>query len=287
MPLPLIPLALGGISALSGLFGNKKKQTSETTSNQSGTSTSATQGTSNTTGVSSGNFNQTATQGFAPGFESTANDILSNMFARLGPQVLNPEDLRTQELVEKNRVSSMADRLFGSVRGDQFSKGLAFSPSGEGLSRGLSEMFRGSGILDVAGKFAQRRFELPEQQEAINASQRNSLGSIFNMLPRSTTTQGSDTRNTSQNTVSNQNTNSSFQNQGTSTGTNTASQGNPVFNAIAGGLTGFGAAGGFNGGPLANIFGSTGNLTDQFRTPPFIPQGGASNDALGLPLVRF
>lgn len=270
MPAFLAPLIMGGVSALGGLFGNKNKQQQESQQN------SQSQATTSSTGTSQNVFDQTSTQGFNPQFQGTADDILSGIFSRMGPQALNPEELRTQELVERQRVNRLADQVFGSARGGMFSRGLASSPSGEGLSRGLAEMFRGSGILDVAGKFAQRRFELPIQQEALNNQQRSSLLSLFNMLPRSTQTSGTSNTTNTQNSTTNQ--------TGSSTGMSNATNrsGNPIMNAIAGGLTGFGQAGGFNNIPgLSGIFGQNTNGITNGGFNPTIGNAGMANTGMG------
>ena len=236
MPFPLIPLAIGGLSALGGLFGNRNRQNTESSST----------GQTSSTGTNQSTFDQTTTQGFAPGFEGTANQVLQNLFSTLGPTALNPDLLNTQELVAKQRVNQQADRLFGNLRGDAFSKGLQFSPSSEGFARGLSEMFRGQGISDVAGNFAQRRFELPIQQANLNAQRNAQLAQIFGLLPRTSTSTGSSGSEFNQTGTSSQ----------TGSSQTTSRQGNPIINAISGGLGGFGMAGGFNSIPgLSNLFG--------------------------------
>jgi hypothetical protein len=244
-----LPAALAGISALSGFFGGKNKNTSEVDM----TDTSNINQTTTRDGSSSSTSNQVSTQGFAPEFQGLSQDIIQQLFGRMPNAQLDPNALRIQELVERNRVNTMANQFFGANNAKSFAAGLAHSTPG--LNRGMAEAFRGSGLLGVSGDFAKRQFELPMQQEQIDASQRNSLLNLFSLLPKTNTTEGSqNVTETGTQTLTGTNTN-----KRTGTTTSVGQQGNPWINALAGGVTGWG---------MGQNAGSWGNL---FRTPSFNP----------------
>lgn len=240
MAIPLIPLLFGGLSALGGARGNRQQQTQEQN----------TSSTTNTSGTQNSVFDNTSTQGFAPGFEGNASDLISRMFGSFGTDQLDPEELNRMEIAQKLKANNLATQLFSSLGGNAASRGLQYSGAGQGLARGLSESFRGSNILDIANNFAQQRFNLPVANENLNASRRSGLLGLFNALPRTVTNTGTNT------TTSNQTSNT----QGTASGTSQSGNGGGLFsniiNAVGGGLAGFGAAGGFNNTRLAGLFGN-------------------------------
>ena len=255
MPFPLIPLLFGGLNALGGAFGSKDKQRSE--------STSTSNQTTNQTGNINDVFSRTSTEGFAPGFEGLSADLIQKIFGTLGGGNLDPEQLKRNELASKFKANTQADQLFNSVRGKNASQGLAYSPSSEGLARGISEGYRGSSILDATQNYAQQLFQLPVQQEQLNSSRRSGILNLFNSLPRTQTQSGTSDRTSTGTT--------------TQTGTNTQQgmqqgrTGNPFIDAIVGFMGGFGSMGGFD-----SLFGGGnggGNLPMQNipRTPNYNP----------------
>lgn len=246
MPFPLIPLLFGGASALGGLFGGKDKQQSQTQFSNAGTQM----------GTVGDNFSQATTQGFAPGYAGISGDLINRLFGTFGGGNLDVSQLKRSELADKNQANQLAQQLFNSIRGSNASRGLAYSPSSEGLARGLSEGFRGSSLLDATRNYAQQLFQAPLLQEQLDSSRRGGLLNLFNALPRTQTSTGDSTRTTDLRTTQ----------SGTQSGTSTGKSGNPIINAISGGLGGFGLAGGFNGIP---------NLANLFRTPPFNPDANS------------
>lgn len=269
MPIPLLPLLFGAGGAVGGLFGGKNRTTQEQTSR--GTQTS--KGTRTSTGTRGTIFDSLTTEGFAPEFAGVANETLLDLFSTFGDVSLDPEQLNRQELAQKAKVNELASRLFDSTRGQQFARGQTFSPSGSGLARGLAEAFRGSELLDITGDFARQRFQLPGLQESLNASQRGGLLNIFRSLPRSQQRTGSeestfDSTDIFNNTATSEN---------FSTGTTVGRQGNPITNAIAGGIAGFGTGINFNNnratsaGSGTNAFFFPTRATQSIYNPPPFP----------------
>ena len=265
MPFPLTALIPPALGALGGLFGNRNRSTTE-----QDTSTQF-----NNTQSGTSQFNNALTSGFSPEFAGVAGNALGSLQGLFNPQTLDPAQLRRNATIQRAQVNRQAGGMFNNLTGGAAGRGLAFSPSSQGLARGLSESFRGSGLLGVNQNLATSLFNLPGQQEALNSPVRSGLLNLLSILPRTQTSTGT-------NTTNNTNTGTST---GTSTGQTTGNQGGGIGNMLGGALGGFAMNNQINDmGGLLQLLGLGGNnaSTTGFRTPDFNPNAGGGGFDLSL-----
>lgn len=226
-----LPLLLGGLGALGGAKKNKvtSEQSNKSVFNR----------------TDSSDFNRTSEGGFGD-FDPIAQNIIQTILGSFGGGNLDPNQLNVIEQVLKGGANRRANQLNQDLVSRNLVRGLGDSQGAQQAALGFSDAFRGQQLGDISANIAQQRFQLPIQQEQIDASQRSGLSSLLSLIPQTRTETGSSTGV------------SSGTSSGTSTGVNSAGGG--LSGAIAGGIGGFdiGNKIGQNLG-LNPIFGGSGN----------------------------
>lgn len=170
MPFPFVPLILGGLSALSGVLSNRGQKAQQ---DQQRTTNTTQSGTSSV-------IDNPLLPGDAGGLRaSLINNFLNqaNNPAQIDPNLINQQELIARQQAERN-ADSLRERLIANITG----RGLSSSAANP-LALGLSEMFRGQGISDVAGQFANTRLQLPGLNQSLALQPLQAGASFLSSLP--------------------------------------------------------------------------------------------------------
>jgi len=206
----LLPLALGGLSALGG---SRKRRTSTVADTSSTTS-------------QSGTFNNTTTSGVSPEFGGVLQDIIQRITSSASRPNFDPSQLDIIGNTLKAGVNNRAGNLFSNLTATNAARGLGDSPSANQAALAFSENLRSSGLNDVSGNIAQQKFQLPLLQQQLDTQRNAGLLQLLGLLPRTSIQSGtSSSTGTSTGTT-------------TQTGTSGGQLGNIIGGGIAGGVAG-------------------------------------------------
>ncbi len=173
MPSAAVPLALSGISALAGLFGNKN-DSNRSTINQT--------------------TNNQASSSSTPQLDWETNDLKRALIARYKDSILRSdsgEDLSGYEAQGLNTINRSSDLRTNSIRNSLAARGLSYSPIAA-----LAPAFSDAARYSDTGSF---RASLPLLQRQLREKTLSEAGSFFSRIPYGSSSQVDSSQHTDAN----------------------------------------------------------------------------------------